>query len=97
MKLSYFRDISFLQAIKALFNELNVPVNYVADEPTSAKEILKDENYEIVDAEENPNLAKAYGIMQAPTLVVVGEGMTNKYVNISNIKNYVDTKWKGIL
>lgn len=42
MKLSYFRDISFLQAIKALFNELNVPVNYVADEPTSAQEILKD-------------------------------------------------------
>jgi len=25
-----------------LFNELNVPVNYVADEPTSAQEILKD-------------------------------------------------------
>jgi hypothetical protein len=42
MKLSYFRDISFLQAIKALFNELNAPVNYVADEPTSAQEILKD-------------------------------------------------------
>jgi len=42
MKLSYFRDISFLQAIKALFNELNVPVNYVADEPTSAQVILKD-------------------------------------------------------
>jgi hypothetical protein len=42
MKLSYFRDISFLQAIKALFNELNVPVNYVADEPTTATEILKD-------------------------------------------------------
>lgn len=42
MKLTYFRDISFLQAIKALFNELNVPVNYVADEPTSAQEILKD-------------------------------------------------------
>jgi len=42
MKLSYFRDISFLQAIKALFNELNVPVNYIADEPTTAKEILKD-------------------------------------------------------
>lgn len=42
MKLSYFRDISFLQAIKALFKELNVPVNYVADEPTSAQGILKD-------------------------------------------------------
>ncbi|MCO6469094.1 MAG: Eco57I restriction-modification methylase domain-containing protein [Bacteroidales bacterium] len=42
MKLNYFRDTSFLQAIKTLFNELNVPVNYVSDEPTTAKEILKD-------------------------------------------------------
>jgi len=42
MKLTYFKDISFIQAIKALFNELNVPVNYVTDEPTTAKEILKD-------------------------------------------------------
>lgn len=42
MKLTYFKDIDFLQAIKALFKELNVPINYVADEPTTAKEILKD-------------------------------------------------------
>ena len=42
MKLNYFKEIPFLQAIKNLFNELNVPVNYIADEPTTAKEILKD-------------------------------------------------------
>jgi len=42
MKLTYFKDIDFLQAIKGLFKELKVPMNYVADEPTSAKEILKD-------------------------------------------------------
>jgi len=42
MKLTYFKDIDFLQAIKGLFNELKVPMNYVADEPTTAKEILKD-------------------------------------------------------
>lgn len=41
MQLTIFRNINFLQAIKALFNELNVPMNYVADEPTTAKEILK--------------------------------------------------------
>jgi hypothetical protein len=29
LKLTYFRDISFLQAIKALFNEMNVPVGYL--------------------------------------------------------------------
>lgn len=42
MKLSYFREIPFIKAIKALFDELNVPVNYVTDKPTTAKEILKD-------------------------------------------------------
>ena len=42
MKLTHFKDINFLPAIKALFKELNVPMNYVADEPTTAKEILKD-------------------------------------------------------
>lgn len=42
MKLQIFNQIPFLPAIKALFNELKVPINFVADEPTSAKEILKD-------------------------------------------------------
>jgi adenine-specific DNA-methyltransferase len=42
MKLIHFKDIDFLPAIKALFKELKVPMNYVADEPTTAKEILKD-------------------------------------------------------
>jgi len=42
MKLTYFKDIDFLQAVRALFKELKVPMNYVADEPTSAQEILKD-------------------------------------------------------
>jgi adenine-specific DNA-methyltransferase len=42
MKLSLFNQMALLPAIKALFKELNVPVNYVADEPTMAQEILKD-------------------------------------------------------
>ena len=35
-----------------------------------AKEILKGEDYQIIDAEENQDLVRKYGIMQAPTLVV---------------------------
>ena len=42
MKLTLFKEIDFLNAVKALFNELKVPVNYVTDEPTTVKEILKD-------------------------------------------------------
>ncbi len=42
MKLTLFKEVDFLNAVKALFKELKVPVNYVADEPTTAKEVLKD-------------------------------------------------------
>ena len=57
-----------------------------------AKQFLKDEAYQVVDAEENPVLTDAYGIMQAPTLVIVKDGSVQKYVNASNIKKYVDSK-----
>lgn len=55
-----------------------------------AKEMLKDEPYELVDAEENQDLVSQYGIMQAPTLIVLHDGIVDKYVNASNIKRYVD-------
>jgi type I restriction-modification system DNA methylase subunit len=42
MDLRIFSQLNFLPALKALFKDLKVPMNYVADEPTSAKEILKD-------------------------------------------------------
>ena len=40
MKLTYFKDIDFLQAIKGLFKELKVPINYVTDESVRIQEIL---------------------------------------------------------
>ena len=48
--------------------------------------------YQVVDAEENPELTNAFGIMQAPTLVIVKDGAVHKFVNASNIKKYVDSK-----
>ena len=59
-----------------------------------AKEFLKDEQYQVVDAEKNPELSDAYGIMQAPTLVLVKDGEIRKFVNASNIKKYVDSRKK---
>ena len=56
-----------------------------------AKEYLKGVNYLAVDAEENMELAARYGIMQAPTLLVVDGDRQKKYVNVSNIKKYVDS------
>ncbi len=54
------------------------------------KEYLKNVPYVTIDAEENMELARRYGVMQAPTLVVVSGSNHKKYVNASNIKKYVD-------
>lgn len=57
----------------------------------SVKEMLKDEQYELVDAEENLDLVNEYNVMQAPTLVIVGNGNFHKYVNASNIKKFLES------
>ena len=47
--------------------------------------------YTAVDAaEENQELTNKYGVMQAPTLVVVENDVAKKYVNASNIQKYVN-------
>lgn len=56
-----------------------------------AKEMLGNEHYVVIDAEENQELVQKFGVMQAPTLVVVEGDKAKKYVNASNIKKYVDT------
>ena len=55
-----------------------------------AKEYLKGINYLLIDAEENMELAAKYGVMQAPTLVVVQGDQVKKYVNASRIKQFAD-------
>lgn len=57
-----------------------------------AKEMLAGEQYVLIDAEENMELAQKFGVMQAPTLVVVEEKKAEKYVNASNIQKYVERK-----
>lgn len=46
--------------------------------------------YELVDAQENKSLVKKYGVMQAPTLVVITTGGVQKMANASNIKAYAE-------
>ncbi|MCI8327920.1 MAG: ribonucleoside triphosphate reductase [Lachnospiraceae bacterium] len=72
--------------IRYLFTTKTCP-NCVA-----AKRILGDESYVQIDAEENAELVEKYGVMQAPTLVVVENNRAKKYVNASNIKKYVERK-----
>ena len=72
------------QDIKYLFTTKTCP------NCTLVKEYLKNVPYVTIDAEENMELARRYGVMQAPTLVVVNGDSHKKYVNASNIKKYVD-------
>lgn len=56
----------------------------------TAKEFLKRVDYQIIDAEEHPELAEKFGIMQAPTLVLVRDGMVQKFANASNIRRFAE-------
>ena len=56
----------------------------------TAKEFLENVEYETVDAEENAELAQTLGIMQAPTLVVVKEGLIHKITSASDIRKYAE-------
>ena len=84
-------EIKPMEGVKYLFTTKTCPNCRLA------KEMLKGETVQIIDAEENPELVKKYGIMQAPTLVIVDGARTKKYVNASNIKKYVDTAKEAVL
>ena len=84
-------DIVVPQNFKYLFTTKTCPNCQLA------KEYLQGIEYIVVDAEENMELANAYGVMQAPTLVIVDENGYKKYVNASNIKKYVDQLVEALL
>ena len=84
-------EIKPMEGVKYLFTTKTCP------NCRMAKEMLKGEAVQIIDAEENPELVKKYGIMQAPTLVVVDGTRAKKYVNASNIRKYVDTVKEAVL
>lgn len=70
--------------MKYLFTTKTCP-NCVA-----AEKLLDGEEYIKVDASENPDLVAEYGVMQAPTLIVINGSKIFKYVNAANIKSYVE-------
>ena len=45
--------------------------------------------YEKVFVEDHEDMAIAYGLRQAPTLIVENGGKVEKYISVSNIKNYI--------
>lgn len=77
-------DVEEPEDIKYLFTTKTCPNCRLA------KKYLKGESYVVIDAEENTELVSRYGIMHAPTLVVVNGRRYEKYVNASNIKKYAE-------
>ena len=49
-------------------------------------------SYEKLYADENTALCEALEIRQAPTLLVVSDGKTEKYTNLSNIRGFITAK-----
>ena len=47
-------------------------------------------DYKFIDAEENVDLTKKYGVKQAPTLVILKDGENENIVNLSNIKKHIE-------
>ena len=77
-------DVEPVENVKYLFTTKTCPNCKLA------KEYLKDESYILIDAEENVELVKRYGVRQAPTFVVVNGDKVHKYANASNIRQYAE-------
>lgn len=84
-------DVESPQDVKYLFTTKTCPNCKLA------KEYLKNENYILIDAEENMELSARYQIMQAPTLVVVDGGEYTKYVGAGNIKKYANERSMAVV
>jgi ribonucleoside-triphosphate reductase len=50
--------------------------------------------FDKIDAEENVDMTKEYGVKTAPTMVVMKDGVTQQFVNLSNIKGEIETNFK---
>ena len=47
--------------------------------------------YDVIDAEENAEITKKYGVRKAPTLLVpTDDGSYASYENASNIKGFIE-------
>ncbi len=60
----------------------------------SAKDALEEAHiaYELIDAEEQMDLARKYKVLQAPTLVIVNPDGVQKVANASNIRVYTEQR-----
>jgi ribonucleoside-triphosphate reductase len=69
-----------------LFGRKTCPNCKMADQLLTKKGV----QFEKIDAEENVELTKKYGIKTAPTMIVIKNGEAKQVVNLSNIKGEIE-------
>jgi tRNA1(Val) A37 N6-methylase TrmN6 len=89
--LSKFHTEPFINALKAFFEELQVPVNYLADEPATASDILGDNYKPASKAHELIGDVFALGMVND----AIFEG-TGTFRNVEQVKN-LNTDYDGLL
>lgn len=90
MPVGEFRDVNTNKEFSDSSDGLYLFTTKTCPNCKIAKEYLKRIPYTVIDAEENVELTRKYGIMQAPTLVEIRGGEVKKYVNASNIKKFTE-------
>lgn len=89
--LSLFNTASFITALKAFFVELQVPVNYIADEPAKPKDLLG-EKYK----PQNPTHALIADVYVLGMVDDAGFEGTNSFKNVAEVQK-LDTDYDGVL
>jgi len=86
-----FHSDTFINALKAFFEELKVPVDYLADEPTSASEILGD-NFK-TNNEAHKLVADVYALGMVNDGIFEG---TETFKNLAQVKK-IKVDYDGLL
>ncbi len=87
-----FSTVSFTEALKAFFSELNVPVNYLADNPASAADILADKYKSTNESHQLIEDVYAFGMVND----AIFEGRENAISDLADIKQ-LDADYDGLL
>src|SRR5690554_3003608 len=86
-----FHTDTFINALKAFFEELQVPVNYLADEPASANDILGD-NYKPSN-EAHKLIGDVYALGMVNDAIFEG---TETFKNVEQVKK-LKADYDGLL
>lgn len=85
---SIFEEVSTEEGKVLLFTTKTCPNCKLAKDSLEKANI----SYEVVDAGENEELVRKYGVMQAPTLIVIKEEGVQKLANASNIRAFAEKR-----